>query len=279
MSSTDINRPLSDGERALARWMLENGAPDAESLPSTTGEKHFPFDTCFPRGTIVHTDRGSVPIEQIKVGDLVLSQPEMTGAIGYKPVLRTFCHQDETIVAVSYVVDGEGGNSYMLYPTRSHPFWVLNEGWRRADVLGSGVHLLLADGRAAVVLSCVPVYRTSEQSVGWYQKSEYNDHVGFQRNFGDGPAVVRAAVPRDDDIHFSDDPQLRLTVYNFEVGDNHTYYVGSAGVWVHNDDCSGNSMRNGARAARFRRECQSLPMRPNRARHASAIGSRDSSRP
>ena len=30
MSSTDTDRPLSDVERALARWMLENGTPDAE---------------------------------------------------------------------------------------------------------------------------------------------------------------------------------------------------------------------------------------------------------
>jgi hypothetical protein len=207
-------------------------------LGTTTVEKHLPFDTCFPRGTLVHTDKGLVPIERIKIGDLVLSQPEMTGVIEYKPVLRTFCHQGETILAFSYVVDGEGGNSSMLYPTGSHPFWVVDEGWCRADLLGSGARLLLADGRTAIVLSCVPVYRTSELGVGWYQKNEFNDHVGFERSFGDGPAVGRAGVLRDDDIHFSDDPHLRLTVYNFEVEDNHTYYVGSAGVWVHNDDAS-----------------------------------------
>jgi hypothetical protein len=30
MSSTATNRPLTDAERALAKWMLENGNPDAE---------------------------------------------------------------------------------------------------------------------------------------------------------------------------------------------------------------------------------------------------------
>lgn len=34
---------------------------------------------CFIAGTPVHTDKGLVPIEQIKVGDLVLSQPEQGG--------------------------------------------------------------------------------------------------------------------------------------------------------------------------------------------------------
>ncbi len=215
-------------------------------LETTPDEKHFPVKSCFPRGTLVHTDEGLVPIEQIKIGDLVLSQPEMTGAIEYKPVLRTLCHQGETILAIEYVVDGDGGNSSMLCPTGSHPFWVVDEGWRRADLLDSGARLLLADSRTAIVLSCVPVYRTRELGVGWYQKNEFNDHVGFERSFGDGPAVGRAAVPRDDEIYFSDDSQLRLTVYNFEVEDNHTYYVGGVGVWVHNDDCSGMSMWNGA---------------------------------
>src|SRR4051812_14160847 len=123
-------------------------------LETTTDEKHFPFETCFPGGTLVHTDVGLVPIEQIKIGDLVLSQPEMTGAIEYKPVLRTFSHQDETILAFSYVVDCEGGHSFMLYPTGNHPFWVVDEGWRRADLLGSGARLLLSDSRTAIVLSC-----------------------------------------------------------------------------------------------------------------------------
>jgi hypothetical protein len=199
-----------------------------------------PFETgaCFPRGTLVHTDKGLVPIEQIKVGDLVLSQPEMTGELEYKPVVKTVQREDKTIVAVSYVIDCEGGTSYRLYPTGNHPFWVFDEGWRRADLLDSGARLLLADGKTASVLSCLPVYRTNEESVGWFAKNEFNDQVGFECNFGDCPSIVRTAVSRDDEIYFSDDPQFRLTVYNFEVEDNHTYYVGSAGVWVHNDDCS-----------------------------------------
>jgi hypothetical protein len=31
--------------------------------------------------------------------------------------------------------------------------------------------------------------------------------------------------------------RLRTRVYNFEVEDNHTYYVGEWGVWVHNPNC------------------------------------------
>jgi hypothetical protein len=86
-----------------------------------------PFETgaCFPRGTLVHTDKGLVPIEQIKVGDPVLSQPGMTGELEYKPVVKTFQSENKSVVAVSYIIDGDGQTSYRLYPTGNHPFWVL----------------------------------------------------------------------------------------------------------------------------------------------------------
>ena len=39
-----------------------------------------PID-CFVAGTLVHTRSGPVPIEQIKVGDLVLSHPDQGGEL------------------------------------------------------------------------------------------------------------------------------------------------------------------------------------------------------
>ena len=34
----------------------------------------------------------------------------------------------------------------------------------------------------------------------------------------------------------------RQEVHNFEVADFHTYFVGEAGVWVHNTDCGGDKL-------------------------------------
>jgi hypothetical protein len=43
----------------------------------------------FVAGTLVHTDKGLVPIEQLKVGDMVLSKHESgEGEQAYKPVVR-----------------------------------------------------------------------------------------------------------------------------------------------------------------------------------------------
>jgi Pretoxin HINT domain len=52
---------------------------------------------CFTAGTLVHTDRGLILIEKIRVGDRVLSQPEETGELAYKRVLRTFSFEDKEV--------------------------------------------------------------------------------------------------------------------------------------------------------------------------------------
>jgi hypothetical protein len=54
---------------------------------------------CFIAGTLVHTDQGLVPIEQIKVGDRVLSAPESgEWELAYKRVVKTMVRQNKPIV-------------------------------------------------------------------------------------------------------------------------------------------------------------------------------------
>ena len=56
--------------------------------------------SCFVAGTLVHTDKGLVPIEQIKVGDLVLSRPEDGGdsfPTEYKGLLKYLNQQIKKI--------------------------------------------------------------------------------------------------------------------------------------------------------------------------------------
>ncbi|MGB2786572.1 polymorphic toxin-type HINT domain-containing protein [Psychrobacter sp.] len=49
-------------------------------------------NTGFVAGTLIHTDKGLVPIQHIKVGDMVLSRDEHNpdGELAYKRVLNTF---------------------------------------------------------------------------------------------------------------------------------------------------------------------------------------------
>ena len=59
-------------------------------------------DGCFVAGTLVHTSTGLVPIEQVRVGDRVLSQPESQGERAYRRVIGTVVHQDHEVTLVQY---------------------------------------------------------------------------------------------------------------------------------------------------------------------------------
>ncbi|MGE6342072.1 hypothetical protein [Psychrobacter nivimaris] len=109
----------------------------------------------FVAGTLVHTDKGLVPIQDIKVGDLILSKPVLfkpedgSGDIEYKPVISTFTSpKKERIFKVEYFNEtvakqGEKGRNYILC-TSNHPFWVTRqpedtEGeWLSAERLPAG---------------------------------------------------------------------------------------------------------------------------------------------
>ncbi len=112
-------------------------------------------NTGFIAGTLIHTDKGLVPIQDIKVGDLILSKPVLSkpesgvGEIEYKPVISTFTSpKKERIFKVEYFNEtvanqGEKGRNYILC-TSSHPFWVTRqpedtEGeWLSAERLPAG---------------------------------------------------------------------------------------------------------------------------------------------
>jgi hypothetical protein len=89
---------------------------------------------CLAAGTKVWTDRGPRPIEEIRVGDLVLSQDPETGELAYKPVLRFTIRpasQLTTLTAGDETITCSGG----------HLFWVAGEGWTRAREAQPGAEL------------------------------------------------------------------------------------------------------------------------------------------
>jgi RHS repeat-associated protein len=94
---------------------------------------------CFPAGTLVETDQGQVPIEDIQIGDKVLSKDEETGEIAYKEVINTFDHESEQVYKLSV------GNQ-IIETTFNHPFWVEGKGWVLARDLKVGDQLVQSDG-------------------------------------------------------------------------------------------------------------------------------------
>lgn len=102
---------------------------------------------CLAAGTMVWTDRGTTAIEQVQVGDLVLSQAPETGELAYKPVLRTTVRPQGRLVRVRTVA-GEAFET-----SGGHLFWVAGEGWLRARQLESGMELHGVGGTARVSLT------------------------------------------------------------------------------------------------------------------------------
>ena len=87
--------------------------------------------SCFPAGTLVSTQTGRKPIEDIRVGDYVLSQNPVSGELAYRPVLQTSERQSDAIMAVAF-------NSETLLVTRGHPVWVNGRQWQMAKQMRRG---------------------------------------------------------------------------------------------------------------------------------------------
>lgn len=91
-------------------------------------------NSCFLAGTTVWTDRGRIPIEQIKIGDRVLSKDPDSGKLAFKLVLNTTIRPPASMTKIT--VDGED-----LITTLGHPFWVSKKRWCMAKELEPGDQL------------------------------------------------------------------------------------------------------------------------------------------
>lgn len=136
---------------------------------------------CFVAGTLVTTEDGFKPIEEIEVGDKVLSENELTGEVAVKTVTETYVNETEELVHI-------GVNGETISATPSHPFYVDKLGWTLARSLRAGDVLVLSNGELVTV--------------------EFVQHE-----------ILESPIK----------------VYNFEVEEFHTYFVGECGVLVHND--------------------------------------------
>ena len=99
---------------------------------------------CFIEGTLVATNAGLVPIEEIQPGDYVWATDEETGETALKEVVQTFRNETEEWVHVK--VNGEE-----ITCTPMHPFYVPKKGWTSAVDLRAGDILVMLNGEYVVV--------------------------------------------------------------------------------------------------------------------------------
>lgn len=145
---------------------------------------------CFVAGTLVHTDNGLVPIEQINIGDMVLSKPENgEGELAYQPVTETFVYDDKEVWALFH--QNRDATNWrtdlkVLFVTGEHPIWVQEyagsntvdpvqvNGWMCPDELFEQSAVAIAKVSASgqfVEMYAQPVLATPYKDIGYLVSS------------------------------------------------------------------------------------------------------------
>ena len=253
--------------------------------------------TGFVAGTLVHTDKGLVPIQEIKVGDWVLSRHESgTGSTEYKQVVNTFKSDVKRPVMSPLAI-------VQIFCTEEHPFWVKDRGWvpanqiDYADEIEYLVHLPHSDvhdlgrydhvrGMDSIENMGFHIWDSGIENLAIIPKTnewKYNSeiHYGYElvdfslgkprmvllddyddvglATFVDSSWFSPDRISDEDKsdylLLYKDKDKELITkywelfnsgigyggigkpystyVYNIEVKDFHTYFVGEEGIWVH----------------------------------------------
>jgi hypothetical protein len=100
--------------------------------------------SCFAAGTAIVTEYGPRPIEEIQVGDCVLSQDVESGELAFKPVFKTTVRPPVALMKITT-------DRSELVCTGGHPFWVNGESWLYARELQPGMRFHCVDGASEIL--------------------------------------------------------------------------------------------------------------------------------
>lgn len=137
---------------------------------------------CFVAGTLISTINGYENIENISIGEIVLSYNEQTKQNEYKQVNRTMIHKVYEKIYTLYI------ENEIIEVTGIHPFYIKRnnkEEWLEVKDINKKDLVLFANGT-------------------WHKIDKILIETKFE------------------------------TVYNFEVEDNHNYYISASQILVHN---------------------------------------------
>lgn len=125
--------------------------------------------TCFTAGTKIHTETGLKVIEDIQIGDVVLSWNEETGENSFHKVVKTFQREVSSTKVVLY----NDGSS--IETTDEHPFYIKNKGWVSASNLVEGDLSVLSNNNYIKIISVTD----KENIVTVYNFEVETSHIYF----------------------------------------------------------------------------------------------------
>lgn len=210
---------------------------------SLSDQHNFPVTGCFAAGTLIQTMRGWIPIEQVQVGDKVLTQGN--GGKGYEWVTKTFTYPDQDVCLIS-IYPKEDSNlrvprvrpliAEYYVGTDTQPFWVNGIGWVKACDLQDEDEILLYNDQTVSIRRARPIYRTKEPNIGWWE-CQFGQGLGRLIHLGSNNSQANIGI---DTLNFNEsvdwqnsNARFKSTLYGFEIKDSCTFYIGTAGTLVY----------------------------------------------
>jgi hypothetical protein len=144
-------------------------------------------------------------------------------------VTATTTRKNQEVLLFEYI-RGDAEEVQNLVLTGGHPVWVKGLGWTQARNLDDSHEIQLADGSSGAVVSVRRIYQTNLPHVGW---THYNGRdIGPTVDLRNAQVSVSEFLIGDTYIEsaFEINAWLTSDVYNFDVEEFHTYYVGEDGV-------------------------------------------------
>ncbi len=149
----DHNGVFVEGNKEVISVYESETVTIADQRPDEVGGGGGGAD-CLRAGTLIWTERGFIAIEQIQVGDRVLSQDPDSGELAYKPVLRTTVRPPDKLFRVVT-------ENATLQTSSGHPFFVQGQGWVPSRLLKAGDRIQGLK-RPAMVVSTEAIHLTEE---------------------------------------------------------------------------------------------------------------------
>lgn len=137
LESDSVEEFAQYGEEALISTAFGGGVGGVTAYS-------LPGHNCFVAGTLIQTEDGAVPIENVSIGTMVLAWDENTGKVAVKKVVETYVNETNELIHV--FINGEE-----IVTTPSHPFYTPVKGWTNAVELRAGDILVLVNGEYVVI--------------------------------------------------------------------------------------------------------------------------------
>ena len=202
-AAMDNLQPLAAAAKTTGLCFVAGTLVWSATLADTSAAVAAEGDGTFFRDGVV-IERILRPIEDIAVGDLVWARCESTGEEAWKPVVDTIVTRPLELWTLEFELTGDGNGA--------HDPAAISGGGLTDTITGTAVHPFHVVGAAEFV-------------------SMADLQPGDLLLLADGRGLARVLGLRPSRAP----PGERFTTYNFEVEDFHTYFVGEAGVWVHNN--------------------------------------------